>query len=113
MTSGRIVVVVVVVVIAAGIYFFARPRPEVALSSNPAVNRNSQHVLPGRTAERRGRIDPGMLQSQVEAALGEPSEKSETRGDTVYARWNYLYADGYLSLRLRGGRVEQIDTTFY
>lgn len=54
-----------------------------------------------------------MTQAQLAAALGDPIEQSETRGDTVYARWNYLYADGYLSVRLRDRRVAEIDTTFY
>ena len=77
------------------------------------MNQNVAHVLPGRTYEQRAKIDPGLTQAQVAAALGEPSESSESRGDVVSARWNYLYKDGNLAVRLRAGRVNEIETTFY
>jgi len=112
--SGKLLVAGIVAAIAVGIAFFAaRPKSQVALSSNPAVNRNAAHVLPGRTSEQREKIDPGMLQSQVASVLGEPSEKSESRGDVVSGRWNYLYSDGHLIVKLRDGRVTEIETTFY
>ena len=112
--SGKLVVLAIVAVAAIGIALFAsRPKPQIALSSNPAVNRNAAHVLPGKTYERREKIDPGMTEAQVAAALGEPSERSESRGDVVSARWNYLYSDGNLAVRLRAGRVTEIETTFY
>jgi len=114
MNTGKLLVAGMVLLIGAGVAFFAtRPKPQVALSSNPAVNQNAAHVLPGRTYEQRAKIDPGLTQAQVAAALGEPSEKSESRGDVVSARWNYLYKDGNLAVRLRAGRVTEIETTFY
>ena len=114
MNSGKLLVAGVVVLVGVGIALFtARPRPKAALSSNPDVNRNTAHTLPGRTSEQREKIDPGMMQSQVASVLGEPSEKSESRGDVVSGRWNYLYSDGHLAVKLRDGRVTEIETTFY
>ena len=114
MNSGKLVVLAIAAVAAIGIALFAsRPIPQVALSSNPLVNQSAAHVLPGRTYEQREKIDPGLTQAQVTLALGEPSEKSESRGDVVSARWNYLYSDGNLTVRLRAGRVTEIETTFY
>jgi len=114
MNTGKLLVAGMVLLIGAGVAFFAtRPKPQVALSSNPTVNQDAAHVLPGRTYEQRAKIDPGLTQAQVAAALGEPSEKSESRGDVVSARWNYLYKDGNLAVRLRAGRVTEIETTFY
>ena len=103
-----------VLLIGVGIALFAmRPKPQTALSSNPAVNTNPAHALPGRTYEKREKIDPGMRSTQVESILGEPSEKGESRGDVVSGRWNYLYSDGNLIVKMRDGRVTEIETTFY
>ena len=114
MKSGRLLVLAIVALIAIGIAFFAaRPKPQIALSSNSAVNTAANHVLPGKTYEQRAKIDPGLTQAQVAAALGKPSESSESRGDVVSARWNYLYKDGNLAVRLRAGRVTEIETTIY
>ncbi|MGH9442605.1 MAG: outer membrane protein assembly factor BamE domain-containing protein [Thermoanaerobaculia bacterium] len=112
--SGKLVVLGILAVAAAGIAIFAtRPQTQVALSSNPDVNRSSAHVLPGRTSEQREKVDPGLTAAQVESILGKPSEKSESRGDVVSGRWNYLYSDGNLVVNLRDGRVTEIETTFY
>jgi outer membrane protein assembly factor BamE (lipoprotein component of BamABCDE complex) len=112
--SGKILVAGIVALIAVGIALFAiRPKPEPALAANPDVNRNASRVLPGKTYESREKIDPGMTEAQVAAALGAPIEKAESRGATVSARWNYLYSDGNLVVKLRDGRVTEIETTFY
>jgi hypothetical protein len=109
-----LLVVGILAVIAAGIaIFMRRPTSEIALSSNSAVNRSSAHVLPGRTAERRAQIDPGMTEAKVRSVLGNPSEKLESRGDVVSARWNYLYSDGNLAVKMRDGLVTEIETTLY
>jgi hypothetical protein len=114
MRSGKLLVAGVVVLIAVGIAIFAtRPKFQPALAGNSDVNRNASSKLPGRTYERREKIDPGMTAPQVAAALGEPSEKAESRGDVVSGRWNYLYSDGNLVIKLRDGRVTEIETTFY
>ena len=114
MKSGKLLVLAILAAVVVGVALFVqRPRTEVALSSNMAVNRGTAHVLPGKTSEKRGQIDPGMTEDQVRAVLGDPSEKLESRGDVVSARWNYLYADGNLAVRTRGGRVTEIETTFY
>jgi hypothetical protein len=114
MRSGKILVIGILAVIAAGIALFvSRPKSQVALSSNLAVNKNPEHALPGRTYEMREKIDPGLTSAQVASILGQPSEKAESRGDVISGRWNYLYADGNLVVKLRDGRVTEIETTFY
>jgi outer membrane protein assembly factor BamE (lipoprotein component of BamABCDE complex) len=114
MNSGKLLVAGIVVLIGAGIALFAnRPKPEPALAGNPDVNKNASIKLSGHTYEHREKINPGMTTSQVAVLLGEPSEKSESRGDVVSGRWNYLYSDGNLVIKFRDGRVTEIDTTFY
>ena len=114
MKSGKILVIGILAAIVLGIVLFvSRPREQTALSSNLAVNKNPSHTLPGRTYEMREKIDPGLTSSQVESILGRPSEKAESRGDVVSGRWNYLYSDGNLVVKLRDGRVVEIDTTIY
>lgn len=56
MNSGKFLVAGIVVLIAIGIALFVnRPKPQVAISSNPTVNRNAAHVLRGQTAAQRKR----------------------------------------------------------
>src|SRR5258706_1309126 len=70
MNSGKLLVAGVVVLVGVGIALFtARRTPQAALSSNPDVNRNTAHTLPGRTSEQRAKIDPGLMQSQVASML--------------------------------------------
>jgi hypothetical protein len=75
--------------------------------------RQSRAVLPGKTYESREKIRQGMRQPDLSAALGDPSEKLESRGQILSGRWTYLYADGKIVVQLRDGMVTEVETTFY
>ena len=73
----------------------------------------SRGVLDGRTYDSREKIRQGMKDSELSAALGAPSEKLESRGQSVSGHWTYLYKDGKIVVNLRDHLVTEVETTFY
>jgi hypothetical protein len=99
---------VVAVALACG-----RGRENDVIPSRADLARQSRAVLPGKTYESREKIRQGMHQAELSAALGDPSEKLESRGQIVSGHWTYLYADGKIVIQLRDGIVTEVATTFY
>jgi len=92
---------------------FGCGRENAVIPSRTDLARRSRAVLPGKTYESREKIRQGMREADVAAALGDPSEKLESRGQIVSGRWTYLYADGKIVVQLRDGTITEIETTFY
>jgi len=90
-----------------------RAHDEAVIPSRTDLAQKSRGVLPGKTYEHREKVRQGMKQGEVSAAIGEPSEKLESRGQVVSGHWTYLYADGKIVLNLRDGVVTGVETTFY
>jgi hypothetical protein len=90
-----------------------RAHDNAVIPSRTDLARQSRGVLPGKTYEHREKIRQGMKQPELTAAVGEPSEKLESRGQVVSGHWTYLYADGKIVLNLRDGVVTEVETTFY
>ena len=102
------------VALALGLVLPACRRAEDAVvPSRTDIASEPSRVLPGKTYASREKVREGMSATDVENALGRPSERLESRGQEVSEKWTYLYADGRLMMNLRGGRVLKIDATFY
>lgn len=69
-------------------------------------------LLPGKLAEARGRIDPGISGAKVTAELGQPSFAVKTQGASEHAIWTYYFADGTLTVNLTDDRVARVSTRF-
>jgi len=90
-----------------------RAHDDAVIPSRTDLAQKSRGVLYGKTYEHREKIRQGMRQEELSAAIGEPSEKLESRGQVVSGHWTYLYADGKIVLNLRDGVVTGVETTFY
>ena len=90
-----------------------RGRENAVIPGRTDLARQSRAVLSGKTYENREKIRQGMSQAALAAAVGDPSEKLESRGDVVSGHWTYLYADGKIVILLRDGIVTEVVTTFY
>ena len=90
-----------------------RGHDDAVIPSRTDLARKSRGVLRGKTYENREKIRQGMKQADLAAAIGEPSEKLESRGQIVSGHWTYLYSDGKIVLNLRDGVITEIETTFY
>jgi hypothetical protein len=103
-----LLVVAVVASLACG-----RAHDDAVIPSRTDLAQKSRGVLPGKTYGNREKIRQGMKEAELAAAVGEPSEKLESRGQVVSGHWTYLYADGKIVINLRDGMVTGIETTFY
>jgi hypothetical protein len=90
-----------------------RGRENAVIPGRFDLARQSRAVLPGKTYENREKIRQGMSQAALSAAVGDPSEKLESRGQIISGHWTYLYADGKIVIKLRDGIVTEVETTFY
>jgi hypothetical protein len=69
-------------------------------------------VLPGKVADARKRIDPGLPAAKATEALGKPSFSVRTEGASSHEIWKYYFADGTLTVNLTDGYVARISTDF-
>jgi len=70
-------------------------------------------ILPGKLAEARKQLDPGVAAEDVVARLGKPSMSVGTEGrDSRREVWTYYFADGTMRINFTDGRVQQVATTF-
>ena len=104
---------VVAITLVAGAAGCGRGRENAVIPARSDLARSSRGVLSGRTYDSRERIRQGMKERELSAAIGEPSERLESRGQVVSGHWTYLYSDGKIVIKLRDGIVTEIETTFY
>ena len=69
-------------------------------------------VLPGKVADARKRVDPGLAAAKATEALGKPSFSVRTEGASTHEIWKYYFADGTLTVNLTDGYVARISTDF-
>jgi hypothetical protein len=69
-------------------------------------------LLPGKAADARKAVDPGLSGAKVTAALGKPSFAVRTEGASSHEIWKYYYADGTVTVNLTDGYVARISTEF-
>ena len=69
-------------------------------------------VLPGKVADARKRVDPGLAAAKATEALGKPSFAVRTEGASTHEIWKYYFADGTLTVNLTDGYVARISTDF-
>ena len=69
-------------------------------------------LLPGKAADARKAVDPGLSGAKVTGALGKPSFAVRTEGASSHEIWKYYYADGTLTLNLTDDYVVRISTDF-
>lgn len=69
-------------------------------------------LRPGKLADARRRIDPGIPGAEVTAALGLPSFAVKTQGSSEHSIWTYYFADGTLTVNLTDDRVARVSTSF-
>lgn len=69
-------------------------------------------IVPGRIAEARKQLDPGVPGSRVTAALGPPSFSVKTEGASSHEIWIYYFQDGTLTVNLTDGYVARAATEF-
>jgi hypothetical protein len=67
-------------------------------------------MLPGKVADARKRVDPGLSGAKVTGALGKPSFAVRTEGASSHEIWKYYFADGTLTVNLTDGFVARIST---
>jgi len=69
-------------------------------------------VLPGKVADARKRVDPGLSAAKATTALGKPSFAVRTEGASIHEIWKYYFTDGTLTVNLTDGYVARISTDF-
>ena len=70
-------------------------------------------VVPGRLADARGKVNPGLSSEAVTAAIGKPSVSVRTQGkDSSREIWTYYFADGTMQINLTDGLVQRVSATF-
>lgn len=90
-----------------------RAREDAVIPARSDLAQQSRGVLPGKTYDNREKIRQGMREADLDSALGAPSEKLESRGQSVSGHRTYLYSDGKIVVNLRDGMVTEVETTFY
>ena len=70
-------------------------------------------VVPGRLADARGKVNPGLASAALAAAIGKPSLAVRTEGkDSIREIWTYYFADGTMQINLTDGVVQRVAATF-
>jgi hypothetical protein len=70
-------------------------------------------VLPGRLADAREKVNPGLSTDALEAAIGKPSLSVRTEGkDSMREIWTYYFADGTMLINITDGLVQRVSATF-
>lgn len=70
-------------------------------------------VVPGRLADARGKVDPGLGTDALAAAIGKPSLSVRTEGkDSIREIWTYYFADGTMQINITDGVVQRVSATF-
>jgi hypothetical protein len=69
-------------------------------------------ILPGKLADARAKVDPGMAAPKATAALGQPSMAVKTEGTSTHEIWTYYFSDGTLTVNLTDGVVARASTVF-
>jgi len=83
----------------------------VQATNGPVAERGGT-VLAGTTYAQREKIAPGISLEKLSALLGKPTYHWETKGQTDFRRWVYVYRDGKLTVAIRDGYVSEIRTDF-
>jgi hypothetical protein len=69
-------------------------------------------ILPGKVADARKQVDPGISAAQATTALGKPSFAVRTEGASTHEIWKYYFSDGTLTVNLTDSYVARISTDF-
>ena len=70
-------------------------------------------IVPGRLADAREKVNPGLSSDAVAAAIGKPSLSVRTQGkDSSREIWTYYFADGTMQINLTDGLVQRVSATF-
>jgi hypothetical protein len=100
------------VVLAAAAFWLPRWWENREYRRVEAIAGVDSRVLPGKLADARAKVDPGMAASKVAAALGQPSLSVKTEGASTHEIWTYYFADGTLTINLTDGIVARASTVF-
>lgn len=106
------VVLVGALVVAAAALWFPRWWENREYRQAEAIAGVGSKVLPGKLAEARKRLDPGVPAARVTAALGPPSFSVRTEGASSHEIWSYYFEDGTLRVNLTDGYVVRVSTEF-
>jgi hypothetical protein len=67
----------------------------------------------GTLTDARKKVDPGLTEEKVVAALGKPSFSVGTDGrDSRHEIWTYYYGDGTLTINLTDGAVARVSALY-
>ena len=69
-------------------------------------------VLPGKAADARKKVDPGLAAAKVTDAIGKPSFQVRTEGASSHEIWMYYFADGTMTVNLTDGYVARVSMEF-
>jgi hypothetical protein len=83
-----------------------------AHSTNGPVAERGGAVLDGKTYVQREKIAPGITMERLSALLGKPTYHWDTKGESDFRKWVYVYRDGKLTIAIRDGYVSEIRTEF-
>ena len=111
MTRRRLALAAAALVSAATLACSRREEP-AEMTNAELAGKAELPVLPGRTAEQRERIRPGMSSKELLSTLGHPALPHALAMDASVAKWTYPYADGKLEITLHYGYVQTIETDF-
>ena len=98
--------------LAAGALWFPRWWEDREFRQAEAIAGVGSPMVPGKLADARGRIDPGIPGTKVTAALGQPSFAVKTQGSSMHEIWTYFFADGTLTVNLTDDHVTRVSTRF-
>jgi hypothetical protein len=101
-----------VLVVAAAAFWFPRWWENREYRQAEAIAGVGSKIVPGKLAEARKRVDPGLSASQVTAALGPASFSAKTEGASSHEIWIYYFQDGTLRVNLTDGYVARVSTEF-
>jgi len=105
-------VIGMVIVIAVAAFWLPRWWENREYRKAEALTGVGSALLPGKAADARKAIDPGLSGAKVTGALGKPSFAVRTEGASSHEIWKYYYADGTLTLNLTDDYVVRISTDF-
>ena len=70
-------------------------------------------VVPGRLADAREKVNPGLSTDALAAAIGKPSLSVRTEGkDSIREIWTYYFEDGTMLINITDGLVQRVSATF-
>lgn len=104
--------IALVLVLAAAALWFPRWWENREYRQAEAIAGVGSKIVPGKLADARKQVEPGVPGARVTAALGRPSFAVKTDGASTHEIWTYYFSDGKLTVNLTDGYVARVSTEF-